>query len=151
MKKSIFFSHLAFPLFLFTGGGPHDGCSEAFEKTQHEIEIANRVEAPAPPFDHDPKHQDNAADKDGEGGQTMSLDEQISRSELCHAVYQQQRKTRGDKITEEHVRPGHFGSKHHQQLFPAPFNARGKEKHHHGSADSTYADEECQHTTYSSG
>ena len=44
---------------------------EGFGEAEGEIEVADGIEAPNPPFEGNPQHQDDAAGEDGGLGQTV--------------------------------------------------------------------------------
>lgn len=45
-----------------------------FNQTEDEEDIAHCVKAPHPPFQHYPKHENNAADQDSVGSESMFLE-----------------------------------------------------------------------------
>ena len=75
----------------------------SFHQSEHKIEVADGIEAPNPPFEDDPEHQDDAAGEDSPLRERVLLEEQIRCYELGDAVQDKQSEPRRDEIPEKDI------------------------------------------------
>ena len=84
------------------------GGEDDLQEAEGEVEVADGVEAPDPPFEDDPEHEDDTANENRPLCKLVFFEKQISRSQLGDAVQEQQHEARRDEVPEENVRPGHL-------------------------------------------
>ena len=118
------------------------GGEDDLQEAEGEVEVADGVEAPDPPFEDDPEHQDDAAGEDAPVGERVLLDKHRGCKELREAVDGQEHVARGLEILEEYVWPGHLGTEQVEHRGAAPAVAGGVDPHHYGAADRSDGDEE---------
>ena len=84
--------------------------NNGFDQSQDEVDVAQGDEAPDPPLEDDPEHQEDAAGKRNLTGPWMLLEEHQRGQQLRQSVHGQEGESGRDEILEQEVRPGHLGA-----------------------------------------
>ena len=86
-----------------------DERNNCFDQPQDEVDVAQGDEAPDPPLEDDPEHQEDAAAQRNLTGPRMLLEEHQRGQQLGQSVHGQEGESGRDEILEQEVRPGHLG------------------------------------------
>ena len=116
-----------------------------FDQSQDEVDVAQGDEAPDPPLEDDPEHQEDAAAQRNLTGPWMLLEEHQRGQQLGQSVHGQEGESGRDEILEQEVRPGHLGAQEVQHRRTSPARTGRVHPHHHGSPHRANGDEKGQY------